>query len=276
MIRIRKPAAGPVILQERGGSLTVVCCQAVENDAVPEFDRTVYGHTSVKQALVETQHGKCCYCESKVGPASYGDVEHFRPKGAVRQGDNDLELKPGYYWLAYTWSNLYLSCQRCNQSYKRTFFPLMDASRRVRSHLQATSLAQESPLLLDPAVDDPERSIGFRNEVPFAHDERGKTTIRYLGLANTQLCEDRAGTLAIMDTLLRIITITGELGKYADDAEEAMANLRRMRSDHGVYAAAIRARLRVRLGDAPFPATVQELRRRLTEHDQDGQPAAQR
>ena len=48
-----------------------------------EFDSSVYGHKTVKKALIEAQHGKCCFCEAKVVHISYGDVEHFRPKGGV-------------------------------------------------------------------------------------------------------------------------------------------------------------------------------------------------
>ena len=261
MIRVLKPADGPPILSERGKRLTEACCRAVESGSLPVFERSVYGHASVKDALKRAQHGKCCYCEAPIAPAGHGDVDHFRPKKAVRQGESDPEIQPGYYWLAYTWSNLFLSCQVCNQSHKRTFFPLADASRRVRSHGQ--DLADETPLLLDPAADDPERSIGFRREVPFARDVRGETTIRCLGLGRPHLQESRADRLAAVEHSLDIVAIAERIGEHVV-VEQALAGLQRMSSDAGIHAAAVREHLRVRLGaDVVFPVESADLRRRL-------------
>lgn len=259
---MHKPADGPNILRERGRTLGEECCRAVERGSQVEFDRSVYGHTSVKQALMEAQHGKCCYCEARIGPAGHGDVEHFRPKGAVRQSEADVESKPGYYWLAYTWSNLFLSCEVCNQSHKRSFFPLADAGRRARMHTQA--LQDESPLLLDPGGDDPERSIGFRRDVPFPRDVRGEVTIRCLKLDRTGLCESRADHLEKVAIMIRIIEITDRGGHDAELTEKALTSLQQMSSNRGVYTAAVREHLRARLGaDVAFPIDPDELRRRL-------------
>lgn len=261
MIRVLKPADGPPVLRARGTGLTEMCCRAVEAGLLPVFDKSVYGHTSVKDALKRAQHGKCCYCEAPIAPASHGDVEHFRPKKAVRQGETDPELQPGYYWLAYTWSNLFVSCQVCNQSYKRSFFPLADASHRARSHTQ--EIADESPLLLDPGADDPERSIGFRREVPFGRDVRGETTIRYLGLARLDLQESRADRLAAVDTYLNIVDIAERIGDHVM-VDDALGCLRRMSGDAGIHASAVREHLRVRLGtDVVFPVEPADLRGRL-------------
>jgi hypothetical protein len=96
------------------------------------FDPAIYGDVAVKAALVAAQHKKCCFCESIVG--TDGDVEHFRPKAACRQTSGDALTRPGYYWLAYDWSNLLLACGPCNQRHKGNLFPLADPSRRVTSH----------------------------------------------------------------------------------------------------------------------------------------------
>jgi Transposase, Mutator family len=66
---------------------------------------------------------------------SYGDVEHFRPKGGVRQDEKDKLLPVDYFWLAYEWSNLFLACQICNQRFKKNLFPLEDKNKRAKSHL---------------------------------------------------------------------------------------------------------------------------------------------
>ena len=72
---------------------------------------TAYSAKSVKNALIKAQHEKCCFCEAKGTHVAYGDVEHFRPKGGFRQDPNDPLGRPGYYWHAYAWENLFFSCR---------------------------------------------------------------------------------------------------------------------------------------------------------------------
>lgn len=271
MIRIHKPKEGPPILRERGKALTEACCRDHERGAPLEFDESVYGHRSVKEALMEAQHGKCCYCEHPIRPSGHGDIEHFRPKRAVRQSDTSPESRPGYYWLAYAWTNLFLSCEVCNQIHKRSLFPLADPTRRARTHTQ--TLADESPLLLDPAGDDPERSIGFRREVPFGRDSRGAATIQCLKLDRTALCERRADHLAYFKAFLHIVEISERSVERPPEADEALTWLQHMSSDRGAYAAAVRELLRTRLGaDLTFPLDSDELRRRVRGGSQQAPP----
>src|SRR5436305_12373624 len=114
MIRIRKPAAPPAVLAAEGMDATTSNCAAYDGGITTfSFDTSLYGHDSVKRALKAAQHDKCCFCESKISHIAYGDVEHFRPKAGYRQHPADPLSRPGYYWLAYEWSNLYLACQMC-------------------------------------------------------------------------------------------------------------------------------------------------------------------
>ena len=89
-----------------------------------KFRRNIYSHPSVRQLLKRAHYRKCCFCEGKSNAFAPGDVEHYRPKGAVRQAENSIVLLPGYFWLAYSWENLYWCCQICNRSNKRDFSPL--------------------------------------------------------------------------------------------------------------------------------------------------------
>ena len=75
---------------------------------------------------------------------AYGDVEHYRPKAGYRQDAEDPLGRPGYYWLAYEWSNLLFCCQICNQRFKRNLFPLVDPARRAETHHD--DLSSEQPL----------------------------------------------------------------------------------------------------------------------------------
>src|SRR5262249_21376268 len=114
--------------------------------------------------------GRCAYCESYISDFQHGDMEHFRPKKAVTD-ENDAPIlvtrpdgskcaHPGYYWLAYQWSNLLPSCITCNQPGdngigKRNRFPLQAANYAIAEN----QIEKEKPLLInpiDPNDDDPE------------------------------------------------------------------------------------------------------------------------
>jgi hypothetical protein len=74
-----------------------------------------YKSKSVKKALIAAQFGKCAFSEAKfVNDEAH--VEHFRPKGRVDTWPTGPSYYPGYYWLAYDWSNLFLCKSIINSS----------------------------------------------------------------------------------------------------------------------------------------------------------------
>ncbi len=190
VIRINKPQAAPAVLVEQGldtrteheNDYQAAATDYDSGKKTFEFKSSIYGHKSVKDELILAQHSKCAFCESKFAHISYGDVEHFRPKGGYKQKKSDELQKPGYYWLAYEWSNLFASCQICNQRFKKNLFPLKIQKNRAKTHHD--DLTKESPLLIDPGATDPERLIGFRAEYPYPINgsRLGKMTIAVLGL----------------------------------------------------------------------------------------------
>jgi uncharacterized protein (TIGR02646 family) len=153
------------------------------------FDARIYNHPTVKAALIQAQHGKCCFCESKI--EDEGDVEHFRPKSGYRQTTRDRLVRPGYYWLVYDWQNLLLACSSCNQRFKRNHFPLADPERRAQTHVN--DVTQEEPLLLNPAEQNPEEHIAFRGETPYAiaGSPAGAMTIQISGLQRRKSLNER-------------------------------------------------------------------------------------
>ena len=84
------------------------------NNVEGTFEFKLYNDTKVKDELKKI-FAKCAYCESSYGAVYDGDVEHFRPKGRIKEKD---PATPGYYWLANNWDNLFLACQHCNQRRK--------------------------------------------------------------------------------------------------------------------------------------------------------------
>lgn len=200
MIRIRKPLKAPHVLTTKGAAQTQKNCADYNSGSRKfEFKSHIYNAKSVKNALLKTQHKKCCYCESKFLPTSYGAVEHFRPKGAVRQKQGQSQQYPGYYWLAYDWDNLLVSCEQCNSSHKGNLFPLAIQKRRARSHHD--DITKEQPLFIDPAREDPRRHIRFRGQTVYGITKRGRETIQGMGLGREDLEEARIEKLELLRTL---------------------------------------------------------------------------
>jgi uncharacterized protein (TIGR02646 family) len=215
MIAIQR-SAEPEILKSKGKTERDTLCQQFDNGQKNfEFKSAIYADNSVKEALKTMQHHKCCFCESNFSHISYGDVEHFRPKGGYKQNETDKDLvKPGYYWLAYDWNNLLVSCTLCNQKYKANLFPLLDDSKRAKNH--HVTLANETPLLINPTLQNPEDYISFREEKPFAINNNlyGKNTITLLALDREELNTQRLKEYEIIQTLIDIIE---DIKKYPDD-----------------------------------------------------------
>jgi uncharacterized protein (TIGR02646 family) len=69
----------------------------------------------MRSVLFDAFLGKCAYCEVQFVLDQTGDVEHFRPKAGVVDEHDQRVDHPGYYWLAYEWSNLLPSCSKCNR-----------------------------------------------------------------------------------------------------------------------------------------------------------------
>jgi len=236
MIRIKKPAAPP-ILKNRGSQATKELCEAyVRGDRKFKFDNTIYGAKSVKNALRHAQHGKCAFCESKFAHVAFGDVEHFRPKGGYHQKAGKPLETPGYYWLAYEWSNLFASCQLCNQRHKKNLFPLENPDRRAKSHHHR--IDDEKPLLIDCGAEDPETLIGFREEYAFAIDGniRGNKTITILQINRQELVEARRTHLKSIEYLKRAIDfLSDRILQAVNSANSALddlqADLKRYRSE---------------------------------------------
>jgi 5-methylcytosine-specific restriction endonuclease McrA len=147
MIRIYKPKTAPAKLRNQGRRKTKSYVADYNKNRHKyetgkkrfSFSSNIYADPTVKDALIEAQYGKCCFCERLVG--GDGDVEHFRPKRGYCQNKGERIQRPGYYWLAYNWDNLYLSCSSCNQRQKRNLFPLSDPQKRA--HLHNNDISQE-------------------------------------------------------------------------------------------------------------------------------------
>lgn len=239
MVQIDKSAVLiPVILtgKGRGGAaLNALIHQAEGGSVAFSFDSGIYGHKSVKNLLRELQHGKCCFCEDYIAHVEHGDVEHFRPKGGFQINENQPLQTPGYYWLAYDFSNLFYCCQICNQVYKKNYFPLADESKRARSHKE--ELLQEDSLLIHPEFDDPTNFLTFVDEVikPLNGSEKGAETIKRAGLDRPELEDDR---FVYLKTLRILAAVARGNGPQASIAQQHFKDISKPAT---IYSAMVRA-----------------------------------
>jgi uncharacterized protein (TIGR02646 family) len=230
MIRIHKPASPPLVLTNRGAKARAKCCDRFDNgekQAAP--NKKIYGHKTVRDALLKAQNEKCAYCESKVRESA--PIDHFRPTSR-------------YYWLAYDWENLLVGCGECNSTYKGERFPLDDESKRATSHHDDLSL--ESPLLINPTKEDLTASLEWREEVIRAIDgnPRGEATIQILGLNSAILAKNRYAHLKLIKTLLE--GLANARSEPQNEAKQEWAarvreELQERWSEAGAFTAMVRA-----------------------------------
>ena len=179
--------------------------RAIQNHTKPKWKETVW--KGFKDNLSAAQHRKCGFCEVIATGASYGDVEHYRPKGEVWEittpGTEARDLanvqgrghsvlaERGYYWQAYKWENWLLSCEICNRGWKRSYFPVRESGRV----LPPGEEHDETPLLLNPfGQKSPAKHLRFGRlgEVePRNNSAFGRATIEVCGLNRPSLRDAR-------------------------------------------------------------------------------------
>lgn len=154
--------------------------------------------------------GKCAYCESPL-TSQPGEIGHFRPKAKVRDEDDKLIQSvdesgksiehPGYYGLAYEWTNLLLSCSSCNNTKGRGSEKIGKGNRfpvKGKHAFTPAELVNEEPLLINPASgrdqDDPTKhfKIDYDTGVISSSTDHGNMCIKIFGLnKREQLLKER-------------------------------------------------------------------------------------
>jgi len=158
-------------------------CRIIRSGNFPQsgdFKDSVFNGDGVKTQLLHDQHQKCAYCEVNMA-GDYGAVEHYRPKTGWQENKNDILHKPGYYWLAYEWTNLLCSCDRCNSTARKgNLFPLRNS---VSRDIDNQNVSREEPLIINPIFEDPGDFLRFNKymAVPAINNgsesDKGRTTI---------------------------------------------------------------------------------------------------
>jgi hypothetical protein len=167
------------------------------------IDENKAAWSTVRNELSLMAFNKCWYTEAREGVSRY-QTDHFRPHGRTKQASK--EYAPGYCWLAFDIQNYRIVgvlANTQNQEYsdetvgKGDWFPLLDPS--VRATLANPSIANEIPLLLDPANQDDPGKIAFNDngeahpadDLPDADKVWVDEAILHLGIRQDQLNRKR-------------------------------------------------------------------------------------
>lgn len=231
--------------------------KAIIEDGDHTADENIYGSTEVRAALEKLFVDKCAYCESKISAVEDWEVEHFRPKGRVAERQNH----PGYYWLTYTWENLYPSCTHCNQRrkdkprwvdphYAQTEgkldrFPILNEHTRAMSHV--ADIHNEIALLIDPCNEDPEEHLTYdiKGQIhSHSGDLKGETTIKVFHLKRRRLRDMRLERINIAVDFTRLLRKVQREGSPNMETAADSFLKKHILHDSCVYAGAARAVLR--------------------------------
>jgi hypothetical protein len=154
---------------------------------------------------------KCAFCERIRDVNRELDVDHYRPKVKVTRWDGEpplvsdtppkeVEIGPGYWWLAFSWENYALSCKECNAGWKRNLFPV----REPRPSCEEGVERNEQPLLLDPST-----PFNTRDHFSWTVDaimegasHEGRATIITCGLNRAPLVAERLKVVRVVNRVL--------------------------------------------------------------------------
>ncbi len=137
---------------------TTLTAKADKPGFIDENAEKAWRHSEVLTALRSIVGNKCWYSEVHLEGAD-PNVDHFRPKGRIREVDNDLQNTrsecDGYWWLAFEPYNYRLTAMHANQRRidkdtsggKWNYFPVR--GQRAPQGTLITAIAEDI-LALDP------------------------------------------------------------------------------------------------------------------------------
>ena len=174
-----------------------------------------YKAQDIRNELVKIYHNKCAFCEQKV---EQYHIEHFRPKNI-------------YYWLAYSWDNLILSCPYCN-TYKGTHFEIKGKRAKCPSTKKLNNIntisrekydLQEKPKFVNPEVSDPTPHLIFKKDGNITSDNADYAyTIQKCKINRKYLNDERR---KILDEFKRNVESELYVSKTIEDQKNSLGVL---------------------------------------------------
>jgi hypothetical protein len=248
---------------------------ALARGETPKFNKALVDKLR-RWLYVHVFENKCAYCEGRVEPQSFVHGEHWRPKGevVVRSGGRDVKVEragrehPGYWWLAYEWTNLLPACSQCNTGKgKNSQFPV--ANTHVFDPAEVADLEdldrKEGPLLLHPMRgEDPRLHLRFNDlgQIKARDDSPlGQHSIEVFDLRREALIDHRGEQIRLSrDSVLLALVESGSV----DDFEQS---LQPWIGTEALYSAAVREHVERRVHEhvAQKRAELAALEARATE-----------
>jgi len=201
--------------------------KALDDGGVHEANKRLYRDTT-KDVLIPLYDRKCAYCERSRGYEV--QIDHYRPTKTRNNKKDPHYNQPGYYWLAYTYSNLMPLCSKCN-GVKSNKFPLLGWSEtnRIDHHIPTPPITDanihdlvwlnknEKPFLLHPEIEQNlARHFKFLNDGRIkGRTDLGNETIEIVQLDRPDLIIDRK---KIIDDIVN--KLCKKFIQYVDDLNE--------------------------------------------------------
>jgi uncharacterized protein (TIGR02646 family) len=165
-------------------------------------ENSKYGHKEIKNLLFAMSHNKCFYCETIL-------------KGKLSEIDHYIEVAEDKS-LAFDWSNLYLSCDNCNNKLPNKTISVLDT--------------------LDPCLDNDDeiqKHIKFEDEQISFLTKKGELTIQKFKLSSERLDYCRMKELKVFHkVLIAIIKKVSNEKRVCMDTKEIEILKRFSRSDY--------------------------------------------
>lgn len=239
-----------------------------------------WGHQDVVATLRNYAGNKCWYSEVALDGADL-NVDHFRPKGQVREVDENLqntgEVHEGYWWLAFEFANYRLASMHANQRRvdrntqggKWDYFPVR--GNRARSETPWAEIIEDI-LALDPCSQSDVALLWFDPDgnpcpsdwkrIPNANDkERVKATIWLYHLNKQEVATSRVAHIQEIRSDLRKAHAEFRLWDRDSDRpnlqakrsfDQKIAEIKAKLAADAIFAGAKRCAVRVAIVDFPW------------------------
>lgn len=190
MIKLQKGQKPPILITNEE-AWTTDYVNTINAGLIPTpTQKRRYRHQQIRDTLSKETHGKCAYCESKVGSVTWEHIEHIIPQS----------VKPELY---VKWDNLTLSCPKCN----------------IKKNDNYNDVAP----FLNPYEEDFETEIYFRfagpTIMPILNNARARLSYSTFDLNRIELVEKRQCRILEVDKLLQEWNISTDVIKAAIEIE---------------------------------------------------------
>ncbi|WDD98489.1 hypothetical protein [Thalassomonas actiniarum] len=207
------------------------------DDPIAEIKKIGNKWSSLKRSFVKEFGLKCWYTEVPQYGTDF-DVDHFAPKGRVKNDAGQIVMQgdcqhPGYWWKAFDIENYRYSCIYANRSRddggKVDYFPIVDESKRAWS--EASDCDYDYRQILDPCSLDDVKLLTFETDsglvtssVSELDDEAGFKKVKIsrtrLNLDNDTIVKGRLKAIKTVTSHINLLKLVSRVSEEDLDQED--------------------------------------------------------